>query len=269
MKKFFILLRLTVDRLLASFPFQKKHVRQPGEIQRPSYLQSLVKSLYSSLRGLPQVSYSEISGEIIQDYVGKPDPTILEIGCNDGSDTLRLLEMFDNPKLYCFEPDPRAIAQFKVNVGQRSNVNLFEFAISNHDGDIKFYQSGGRLHESPEGGWNGSSSIKQPKIHLDIYPDITFEKEITVKSLALDTWCKENGINVIDFIWMDVQGAEIDVFRGGMNALAKTRFIYTEYGELEYYKGQYTLKKLLKYLDHFEILIRYPGDVLLRNMRLI
>jgi 2-O-methyltransferase len=66
---------------------------------------------------------------------------------------------------------------------------------------------------------------------------------------------------------MDVQGAEIDVFRGGMNTLSKTRFIYTEYDNNELYKGQFNLRQLMKYLKDldFSFLIRYPGDVLFGN----
>jgi FkbM family methyltransferase len=155
-------------------------------------------------------------------------------------------------------------------------VKLYETVISDRNGCIKFYQSGGGRKEkefNPENesgfrpeGWDYSGSIRQPKVHSIIAPWITFE-ETTVKSVTLDTWCNEDGVKNIDFIWMDVQGAEIDVFRGGENILARTRFIYTEYGNLEYYKGQYNLKRLLRYLRDFEIVIRCPGDVLLRNKR--
>ena len=244
------------------------------QLARFPFLESQLKSLYWTLQGIPQipqVSRSKITRELIQECVGKQNPTILEIGCNDGSQTLWFLEMFENPKVYCFEPDPRAIARFKAKVGQRSNVNLFEMAISDRNGEVTFYQSGGHKHEemakdNPEG-WDLSGSIRQPKNHLTAHPWITFEQSITVKSETLDTWRNEHGIKIIDFIWMDVQGAEIDVFRGGKNAFGKTRFVYSEYSNKELYEGQHTLKQLLRQLRHFEVLIRYPGDVLLRNKK--
>ncbi len=233
------------------------------------FLENKLKSFYWFIQGLPQVSNSKITKEIIQECIDKPNPTILEIGCNDGKHTLWLLEIFEKPKIYCFEPEPRAIAKFKEKVGQRSNVNLFEMAISDKNGNVTFYQSGGHVNKeaaqaNPEG-WDESGSIRQPKNHTVVMPWITFKETITVNSSTLDTWCKEHGIDVIDFIWMDVQGAEMDVFRGGQKTLKNTRFIYTEYSNRELYKGQYTLKKLLSQLRDFEVLIRYPGDVLLRN----
>jgi len=233
----------------------------------------LLKSLYSVLNGLPQVSHSKITKELIRECVVKPDPTILEIGCNDGSHTFWFLEIFENPKVYCFEPDPRAIARFKEKVGQRPHVMLFEIAISDDNGETTFYQSDGQRDEKqfktrPQG-WDLSGSIRQPMDHLKVHSWVTFDNTITVKTAALDTWCKEHGIEVIDFIWMDVQGAEIDVFKGAMNALTRTRFIYTEYSNREMYKGQHTLKQLLNHLKNFKVLIRYPSDVLLRNKQLV
>ena len=86
---------------------------------------------------------------------------------------------------------------------------------------------------------------------------------------TLDTWCDKHDIREIDFIWMDVQGAEIDVFKGGVNTLSKTRFIYTEYSDRELYEGQWNLRKMMKLLKDFDIAIRYPGDVLLKNKKLV
>nr|VFK11674.1 MAG: methyltransferase, FkbM family [Candidatus Kentron sp. LPFa] len=84
----------------------------------------------------------------------------------------------------------------------------------------------------------------------------------------LDTWRREQGIDTVDFIWMDVQGAEMDVFRGGANTLARTRYLYTEYNDRELYEGQCTLPQLLDCLKYFKVLDRYPDDVLLENERI-
>jgi len=198
--------------------------------------------------------------------VGKEDPTILEIGCNDGSHTLWFFEIFKNPKVYCFEPEPRAIQRFKEKVGNHPNVQLFEIALSDRRGETVFHQSGGSHKQRTD--WDLSGSIRKPKDHLHAYPWVTFDQTITVKTDTLDAWCNEHGIEHIDFIWMDVQGAEVDVFRGGKETLKNTRVIYTEYSNQELYEGQLSLKLLMKkYLQKFKILIRYRSDVLLTQKK--
>jgi FkbM family methyltransferase len=142
-------------------------------------------------------------------------------------------------------------------------------ALSDHDGEIEFFQSdrsGSNQGDSSQG-WDYSGSLRPPKEHLAIYPWIAFDRKISVTTATLDSWCNDHGVQAVDFIWMDVQGAEIDVFRGATKTLPKTRFIYTEYSNRELYRGQHNLKQIMSYLTDFEIVIRYPGDVLLANKR--
>lgn len=238
-------------------------------------LRLLLNSVWYRLEGTPPASQSTISRKLIRECVAREDPTILEIGCNDGTHTLWFLEMFENPKVYCFEPDPRAIARFKRKVGLRSNVNLAEIALSDYNGDVIFYQSGGQRSAEhakvmPEG-WDQSGSIRRPKEHLTAHPWVTFDEKILVPTSTLDTWCDKHGIEAVDFIWMDVQGAELDVFRGGKDTITKTRFIYTEYSDNELYEGQPNLRQLIEYLDdfNFDVLTRYPGDILFGSKQFV
>lgn len=90
-----------------------------------------------------------------------------------------------------------------------------------------------------------------------------------MNSCRLDDWCEEYGVTQIDFIWMDVQGAEADVIAGAAGTLNKTRFIYTEYSNNELYEGQLSLRSLLKRLPTFDLVARYPGDILLRNRNIV
>ena len=231
------------------------------------------KSLVDRLSGLPPIDYSTITGELIRSCVGKSDPVMLDVGCNDGESTLWFLDLFESPTIYCFEPDPRAIGRFKKQVPPNAPVTLFELAISDHQGSVGFYQSGGRrdnkwLVEAMPEGWDLSGSIKEPYRHLDKHPFVTFEKKIQVATATLDSVCENHGIGPIDFLWLDVQGAEMDVFRGAPNTLAQTRFLYAEYSNRELYKGQSGLREIVKYLKDFSVVVRYEGDVLLRNDKL-
>lgn len=228
-------------------------------------LKQLPSRLYYRLRGEPPLTDASITKEFIHRLVSRPDPTILEIGCNDGTDTLWFLEVFDSPKIFCFEPDPRAASRFRHQIGERPEISFYEYAIASKNGKKTFYMSGGAENEEMPEGWDRSGSIRKPKNVTRVHPWLTFEKNIIIQTKTLDTWCTEQGIDQIDFIWMDVQGAEIDVIRGGRNTLRNTRFLYTEYNNKKLYEGQLSLKKLLKELPEFETVIRYEDDILLKN----
>ena len=60
-----------------------------------------------------RTSSTAITHEDIAALIGETEPTILEIGCNDGTDTLKFLRVLPQASIYCFEPDPRAIEKFK------------------------------------------------------------------------------------------------------------------------------------------------------------
>jgi 2-O-methyltransferase len=227
------------------------------------YVKGPIRELLDNARGLTKIP---LTHEAIAALVGKQDPTILEIGSNDGADTLALLRVMPQAKIYCFEPEPRAVARFKkrLDLQQLDNVRLFEIAVSDQTGEAKFYSSDSV--DLPEG-WDLSGSIRRPKNHLKEYRWIKFEKTISVDTCRLDDWCAETGVKHVDFIWMDVQGAEQDVIKGASKILQETRFLYTEYSNNELYEGQLSLNRLLTLLPSFELVARYPADVLLKNRK--
>lgn len=223
------------------------------------------------VRGGPPITAGVFDLATLPALLGKSDPLILEIGCNDGGQTRDFLTLFPASTVYAFEPDPRARERFKAAVQDR-RVTLFDLAISDTDGEIDFHMSNGAPSEAvaaqlPDG-WDLSGSIRKPTRHLDSLPWCTFDQTIKVKTLRLDSWCQRHGIGAIDFIWADVQGAEADLIRGGAAALARTRYFYTEYSDRELYEGQLGLTSLLLQLPDFEVVHRFDDDVLLRNTRL-
>lgn len=192
---------------------------------------------------------------------------MLEIGANDGHDTQRLLDAFPTAAMHCFEPDPRAYALLRKRIAS-DRATMYPFAICAADGSIEFFQSSGappgREEEFPDG-WHLSGSIRKPKLHLEQHSWCEFDTTIEVEGFSLDTWSAQHGIEVIDFIWADVQGAEADLVRGGRRTLANTRFLYTEFDNDELYEGQLPLDALLELLPNWEIESKYKHDVLLRN----
>ena len=205
----------------------------------------------------------------IKSLIGTEDPIILEIGANNGTDTIDFLNTFKAGRFFCFEPDPRALAQWMQNV-KDPRAQVFNIAISDQIGTIEFNQSSGWPPDwdkpSPDAEWNMSGSIKKPKNHIPIHPWCLFDKKIMVNTITLDEWVENVGVKEIDFAWIDVQGAEYEVIKGGRDTFDnKLRYVYTEYSNDEQYEGQLNKEGLLKMLPNYSVVKDFGEDILLRN----
>ena len=210
----------------------------------------------------------ELSPRMFVDLLRKVDPIILEIGCNDGSHTIGFLQAFPKSRLFCFEPDRRAINRFTHKINDPRAV-LHPYAIGSVDGVTRFFQSGGNplAHPDPQfpADWDLSGSIYPPLNHLLKVPGVTFSNQEEVPIRRLDSVVRDLGIERVDLIWADVQGAEADLISGGRQTLKKTRFLYTEYSDNELYAGQINLSQLRALLPEFKLVKKFPNDVLFEN----
>lgn len=177
----------------------------------------------------------------------------LELGANVGQDT-ELLCQVPSVHVYALEPDPRNA------IPQLPNVTVLREAVSNEDGRAEFVLS----QALPCGvRWTKASSLHRPKLHK-----AKFGRSILVKTTTLDRLCERFGIRQVDFIWADVQGAEREMILGGREALRRTRYLYTEYSDSEQYEGQIDLAGILELLPGWDLVRRWPREVLLKNREL-
>jgi len=197
-----------------------------------------------------------ISLSELQVLIGKDDPLVLEVGANIGQTTEAFLLAMPNPRIFCFEPEPRAIRKFKNRISS-PNVSLFECAVGNQNGHVTFHQSSGELENEKD--WDQSGSIRKPKLHSKTWPSVKFESEIQVPIVRLDDWALDKNLGVVDLIWADVQGAESDLILGGETVIGNTRFLYTEYGSIEWYEGQASLDHICESLFNIGLVLYRKG----------
>jgi FkbM family methyltransferase len=197
---------------------------------------------------------------------------ILEIGAHFGTETLKFKQILPNARIISFEPDPRNLRVLKEN-GIDKICELVPLAVSDNNGSMDFYLSSGDCKHWAQdellrnNDWSASSSLKRPKLHLQAHPWVKFEEVIQVQSIMLDDYLPLQN-QIIDFIWMDVQGAEDMVFRGAKNTLKNIRYIYTEYNNYELYENQVNLNTILSFLGpDWSVVHVYDNDVLLKNMK--
>jgi len=201
------------------------------------------------------------------------NPTIFEFGTCDGKSTNILCSIMENMNkkysYHAFELDYRLIRNFwENNSNRREKITFNHAAIGNENKMIKVNLSSG--HETREGHFKqefyGSSSIRKPKETLKCWPDMKFS-EFYVKCSTFDSYCQENNIQKIDFVWCDIQGAEKDLILGGSNSFKKVKYFYTEYSTIELYEDQLIgTEDLISMLPgKWSVVEKYDSDILLKN----
>lgn len=214
--------------------------------------QQVRAGLHRHKQALPDKA-GDIRRWVEQRFATRGAKVFLELGAHQGTDTEWLARIPD-VTVHAFEPDPRN------HPAAGHNVIVNRVAISDRDGRQPFIlstQGWGRE-------WTYSSSLKQPKNHLIHYP-VTFGEAVEVDTVCLDSYCRQHVPGVVDFIWADIQGAEGEMVRGGLETLARTRYLYTEYSDGELYEGQATLPELLALLPGFRVREVWAENVLLAN----
>lgn len=234
-----------------------------------------------------------ISQEQIKELVGDGDVVIFEIGCADGVDTKRFLNTFGSGlKLYTFDPEPINI-KYMTTLGSYdawggnndvivndSRHTFSPYAMADYNGEITFNRSK-NLTENPQEGMlvgRYSGSIHEPltMTHSERYgarwPGCVFEEKVTAECKRIDTFCEENDISHINFIWMDTQGAEREVITGASKMLPNIDYIYTEYYDEEMYKTCANLEEIKSILTGFELIENWRfndsdgGDALFKRV---
>lgn len=95
-----------------------------------------------------------------------------------------------------------------------------------------------------------SSSILNPKIHLEMYPHIQFIEKEEVEMITLDSYMNEI-TEKFNFLNIDVQGYEMEVLKGSERTLTNIDYIMTEVNLQEMYENCVLLNDLDSFLKQF------------------
>lgn len=185
---------------------------------------------------------------------------IVEIGAHIGTDTLRLCQLLTMPYTYlAIEPDVRNFNRLGP-ICEKVNAKLLPLAIGAKNDIVSFWFSNGGNEERL---FTDCNSLKKPIDCPQRPANIEFRQGSIVCS-DLDWIFSIYNLKHIDLIWMDVQGAELEVFAGAKLTLHNTDYIYTECQDGRY-EGQQGLKGILEVLPNWEVVLKNGENVLLKN----
>jgi FkbM family methyltransferase len=185
-----------------------------------------------------------IEGLLHELFDGREDMTIFDIGACEGEDSVKYARAFPRARIYAVEPVPANVARCRLTIDRygASNVHVLPFALSESSGVHSLHISSGRppWADGTED-WdfgNKSSSLLEPSLHRSVHPWVEFTEAIEVTTLRLDQVCHDLGVTRIDFIHLDVQGAELMVLTGAGKLLSDVTAIWLEVEAVPLYRGQ-------------------------------
>lgn len=190
------------------------------------------------------IKYDSPIKKILLKLFIKSDKLILfDVGACEGEESIRYKKIFPESLIFLFEPLPSNQQLIIQNIEKYKleELTLVPVALSDEDSYTEFYTSSGQ----PDGiqtdlDWNfgnKSSSLLVPQI--DNLPKwLVFKEKIQVQTMTLDFFLNKNKILEVDFLHMDVQGAELKVLSGAKEKIKDIKAIWLEVSNVELYINQ-------------------------------
>ena len=157
-----------------------------------------------------------------------------------------LLDFFPNSKIHAFEVDENECN--KLNKLTKKGFKFHPYALGDKEEKRKFYETNHPM----------CSSLYEPNEKLlKLYNNLSvaYLKKISeIKTISLDSFVKKEKVDAIDFIKIDIQGAELDTFRGAETSIKNVLTIISEVEFLPLYNKQPLFGDVCSFLNNKDIM---------------
>ncbi len=137
--------------------------------------------------------------------------TCFDIGANDGSYSIMLINVFTGAKVFAFEPVASIYDTAVSKIKDHAGITLINKAVSNYAGTMELYT------DSSSNNNQISSSFADG---LKDFYQVNDLQKLSVDVVTIDSFCQDNNISRIDFLKVDVEGAELSVLQGCAHLLS-------------------------------------------------
>lgn len=195
-------------------------------------LQFVFERLYkAALRGMNYGRASDYrnNGELealswVKDRLRSPKDglVLFDVGANKGEFSRRIVEVFADRsfQLYAFEPSRKTYAYLQELLHHKEGIHLINLGLGERPDSVELY--------SDRDG-SGLASVYPRDLK---FRNIDFSNHETIELTTLDMFCEQNGVTLIDFLKLDVEGHELAVLRGGqkMFSSGRVKMVQFEFG---------------------------------------
>lgn len=152
---------------------------------------------------------------------------VYDIGAHRGQWTTTVRSTLPEARFYLFEAN-----EAHTGALQETGERYFTAVLSSEEKLVEFYATG-----SP-----GDSYFRET---TQLYAGVQPRK---LRTTTLDDLVQDQDLPAPDFIKADVQGAELDVLRGGQHTLRKAKLVLLECPIVEYNEGAPTIDEYFRFM---------------------
>ena len=184
------------------------------------------------------------------------EPTILDIGAFIGLYSICYSQIYKNCFIHAFEPVPKSLKILSSNLKKNklTNIKVSKIAIIDKKKTINIGIPDRKVHNR-----------YKKNINDGLFSIFAQKSKFKIKAMPLDLFVKKKQIKKIDFIKIDVEGAEALVLQGGIKTIRRHKpIIQLEYNDLTKTLG----KKDIEYFREFAKKNKYNIFYLAKNYKL-
>jgi FkbM family methyltransferase len=153
--------------------------------------------------------HSDASINMIE-YVCEDVKNILEFGSYDGGDGIRYKYHFPKSNVYSIEASP--VCYNNIKTLEQYGLKVFNYAISDRVGETLFFES----YDPDNDNYAPCGAISKELCSTERGggSDLEILQPIAIPCITVEEFCKEQKIEYIDVIHIDVEGHSVEVLNG-------------------------------------------------------
>jgi FkbM family methyltransferase len=157
-------------------------------------------------------------------------PTIFDIGANRGDTIAEYRAAFKQATIHAFEPTPELAVSLDSRFRNDSKIRIVNKAIGDREGIATFHRMSDDL----------LNSLLPYQVSDSRYHGVVQERSIEVAVTSIDNYCRDNRIDSVHLVKLDIQGAEKLALAGARSMLGSGRIecVYLEICFLPVYENQ-------------------------------
>ncbi len=180
-------------------------------------------------------------------------PVIFDVGAHKGHVAQEFRKCLPSAQVHAFEPFPECFSFLREVAAGDSAIHVHEFGLAEKSGERSFHANLANATNSLLGTDEKADETWGPG-------QVGTCEVVALPFSTLDSFMAESGLERVDILKMDVQGAEHLVIEGARETLAAGRIgmIYTEIITMPTYVGQQPLHEVLtQYAGHGFSLVNF------------